>query len=157
MKNGIRLFTERTVRRDGGVQSMCALAREYGVRQTLDQKAPTRSIQRFIEAVKGLEVGVGRPMPLGNEEIEKAVAPRLPENVAEGTLRGVEEIDEGARYCPLECSVHLNGEIAHSFPEPIKQGELAVRGAHENTSKSQQLCRQEPICMRRTTSCVGSA
>jgi hypothetical protein len=108
MKNGIGLFAERTDGRDSGVQSICSLARENGVRQALDQKAATRSIQRLIEAVKGMEVGVGRPMPLCSEEIEKAVPPCLPQNVAEGPLRRVEEIDEGARDRPLECSVNLD-------------------------------------------------
>jgi hypothetical protein len=108
MKNGIGLFTERTVGRDSGVQSVRSLARKHGVRQTLDQKASPGSIQRLIEAVKGWEVGVGRPMPLCNEEIEKAVSPCLPENVTQSTLRRVEKIDEGARDRPLKGSVNLD-------------------------------------------------
>jgi hypothetical protein len=90
-------------------------------------------------------------MPLCNEKVKKTVPPCLPQDVAEGTLGGVEEIDEGARDRPLKCSVNLDGKEAHGFAEPVEQRELAVSRTHENTSESQKLRRQEPICMRLPT------
>jgi hypothetical protein len=102
------------------------------------------------------QIGIGRPVADGDEGGQETLAPSEPQDVAKGSLGGVEQANQDPGYGPLVGSLDLNGKIRHSFPHPIQYGHAAIGRTSQDTSESKELLRNKAVAMSCSAGCIGA-